>query len=92
MDLEINMEFASQHVEAIAKTVRTTNKVEAQIFDDKINSMGTIIVSEGVITVRLDYYPLMVTNAQTGSFLMDSINLGLLACWKAKPEAFRSEI
>jgi hypothetical protein len=82
------MQFPDQHIEAIRPTVRVQNAVTASIFDDKVKDMGTVKVENGKITIDLNYLPGMNSGEATGEFLADSIKLGILACWKARPEAF----
>lgn len=82
------MEHDDQHREAIAPTVRVRNEVGCVIFDDKVKEMGSIVVQKGKIEIRLDYLPGMISSDATCDFLLDSIRLGLEACWKARQEAF----
>lgn len=83
------MEFSDKHLAAIAPTVRVKNEVSAQIFDDKVRSMGTVMVNNGEIKISLDYLPGMINGNATRDFLIDSIALGIKACWDARDEAFR---
>lgn len=82
------MEFPDQHKQAIANTLRATNKVGCEIFDDKVRPMGCIEVEHGKITIELASLPGMTTDADTRQFLIDSISLGIEICWQAKREAF----
>ncbi len=82
------MDHDDQHREAIAPTVRVVNEVTSSIFDDKVEDMGTVHVSGGKITIKLNYLPAMVSDDATRNFVLDSIRLGLEACWKARSEAF----
>jgi hypothetical protein len=83
-----NVDHTSQHVEAIKPTVRVTNQVSATIFDDKVRDMGTVTVDGGKITVVLHSTPSMVTNEATRDFLVESIGLGIRACYDANPDSF----
>lgn len=84
------MDHKNQHIEAIAPTVRVRNEVTATIFDDKVRSMGMVTVANGKITIDLDSLPGMTTDAFTGDFLVDSISLGIRACWNARSQAFEN--
>lgn len=82
------MEHDIQHREAIDPTVRVRNEVSCTIFSDKVKDMGSIRVEKGKIEISLDYLPGMTSSDATRDFLLDSIRLGLEACWKARQEAF----
>lgn len=82
------MHFADQHREAIAPTVRVREEVECSIFSDKVKEMGRVKVEHGRIAITLDFLPGMVSNDAQRDMVLDSIRLGLEACWKARPEAF----
>ena len=82
------MQFADQHFEAIEPTVKVRDEVSCSIFDDHIKEMGTILVSQGQITITLDYVPAMVSKTDTKQFLIDAIGCGLDTCFTHKPEAF----
>jgi hypothetical protein len=82
------MEFDDQHREAIGKSVRAVSEVTTQIFDDKVKPLGTVKVARGVVTIKLDYPLGMVNDTATRDFLMDSIRLGLEACYDKMPDAF----
>lgn len=82
------MQHDSQHREAIEPTVRVRNEVSCGIFSDKVKDMGSVTVERGLITIKLDFLPGMVSDDAQRDFLLDSIRLGLEACWKARAEAF----
>lgn len=82
------MQFADQHREAIEPTVRVRNEVGCTIFSDKVKDMGSIKVERGRIEIKLDYLPSMITDEARRDMVLDSIRLGLEACWKARAEAF----
>jgi hypothetical protein len=82
------MQFSAQHQEAIEPTVRVRNEVTCRIFDDKVKDMGHITVDRGNIHIKLDFLPGMSTNDAQRDFILDSIRIGLEACWKARAEAF----
>lgn len=82
------MTHDDQHREAIASSVRAVNEVTACIYDDKVKPMGRINVSAGTITIKLDYPLGMVSHEATRDFLLDSIRLGLEACFDKMPDAF----
>ena len=84
------MQHAEQHRDAIKPTVRIKNEVSADIFDDKVRPMGSVTVSGGKIVVLLGSFPGMATDADTGAFILESIALGVLACWEAHQSAFES--
>jgi ABC-type tungstate transport system substrate-binding protein len=84
----MTVQFADQHRVAIKPTVRVENKVECAIFDDKVTEMGTVSVSGGNIKIKLDYLPGMISDDAQRDFVVDSIRLGLEACWNAKSDAF----
>lgn len=82
------MQFPDQHLQAIAPTVQVKNEVTAGIFDDKVRRMGTVTINNGEISISLAYLPGMVNSEATRDFLIDSIALGIKACWDARNEAF----
>lgn len=84
------MEFSDQHNDAIEPTIRVTNKVGCEIFDDKVRPMGCIDVQHGKITIELASLPGMINEEETCKFLIESIGLGIAACWKAKQDAFEN--
>lgn len=82
------MQHDDQHREAIEPSVRVRNEVSCTIFSDKVKEMGSIRVEKGKIEIRLDYLPSMTSSDATRDFVLDSIRLGLEACWKARDDAF----
>lgn len=82
------MQHVEQHIEAIAKTVRSTTEVTATFFDDKVREMGSVTVENGSIAIVLDSFPSLSSVDLMGEFIADSIALAIKACWKEKREAF----
>ena len=82
------MQFPEQHREAIEPTVRVRNEVGCTIFSDKVKDMGSIKVERGRIEIKLDFLPDMIGDNAQRDFVLDSIRLGLEACWKARAGAF----
>lgn len=85
------MQHDDQHKAAIAETICSTKQVTASVFSDKIKEMGTVKVTGGVITIRLDYLPGMVSQESARDFLADAISLSIKACFDAMPESFERQ-
>lgn len=86
------MQHADQHSDAIKNSLRVVQEVRAEIFDDKVRSMGQVLVSNGKITVSLDYLPGMLSDAATRDFLVDAIGLAIKACFDAQRSTFEISI
>ena len=82
------MQHSDQHAEAIKRTICVRNEVSASFFDDKVREAGTVTVANGKIHVVVDSLPGITSGDAVGEFLAESIKLAILACWKARPEAF----
>lgn len=86
------MQHVDQHQEAIQKTVVVKNEVTVAIFDDKVREMGYIKVSNGHIEIHLEGLPIMNDHDACRDFVLDSIRLGLEACWKANSDTFERRV
>lgn len=84
----MSRQFDSQHVEAMQNSMRSLNSVSCDIFDDKVRSMGHLVVENGKITVTLHDLPSMTTEYLTSEFVADEIRMAIVECWKRKPDAF----
>lgn len=82
------MQHSIQHIEAIKQSIRIKDEVSCEIFSDKVKRMGTVTVSGGVITVKLEYLPGLVNGEVTRDFIVAGIGLALAECYNRKPNAF----
>ena len=74
--------------QATKDSLRVIDRVECNVFDDKVLNFGKMVVTGGTITIKFDYLPSMVSSEATEDLLVGRITDGIRACYRQRPRSF----
>lgn len=70
------------------RAIVKSKSVKSCLYDPKHKDMGSILVEDGTITIKLDYFDTMMSEEASLVFLTDEIKEALVACFEEFPETF----
>jgi hypothetical protein len=82
------MQHDQQHREAIKPTIKVKHQLTAEVFDDKVRPMGSVVIENGKITIDLFDSIHMASNDATANFIASAIGVCIEECYKVNQTVF----